>query len=90
MIPFLDLKGIHQSISDEIIEAISDAVKSGWYILGENVNSFEMEFSDYCGVEETIGTANGYVTKDAVVLDLNIKDKNGQQYKLLNNEPMMI
>jgi|APSaa5957512535_1039671.scaffolds.fasta_scaffold26058_2 dTDP-4-amino-4,6-dideoxygalactose transaminase len=90
MIPFLDLKSVTNPFAEEILECASNIIKSGWYILGENVNSFEMEFSDYCGVEETIGTANGYVTKDAVVLDLNIKDKNGQQYKLLNNEPMMI
>jgi len=65
MIPFLHLKSIHQPISDEIIEAVSDVVKSGWYILAEKVKSFEYEFSNYCGVKETIGTANGL---DALIL----------------------
>jgi UDP-2-acetamido-3-amino-2,3-dideoxy-glucuronate N-acetyltransferase len=31
----------------------------------------------------------GYVTKDGKVLDLNLKDKNGIQYKLINEEPML-
>lgn len=59
MIPFLDLNRIQKTASYEVIEAISDVIKSGWYILGERVKSFEHEFSDYCGVNETIGTANG-------------------------------
>ena len=59
MIPFLDLKSVTNPFAEEILECASNIIKSGWYILGENVNSFEMEFSDYCGVEETIGTANG-------------------------------
>ena len=59
MIPFLDLKNIHHSISDEIMNAVSNVVKSGWYILGEKVITFENELSNYCCVKETIGTANG-------------------------------
>jgi len=59
MIPFLDLKNIHHSISSEFIDVVSDVVKGGWYILGEKVMKFENEFSNYCGVKETIGTANG-------------------------------
>jgi dTDP-4-amino-4,6-dideoxygalactose transaminase len=59
MIPFLDLKKINQSFPEEIIENISEVMKSGWYILGEKVMAFENEFSNYCGVKETIGTANG-------------------------------
>ena len=50
---------MYRLTSDEIITEISDVVKGGWYILGEKVKSFENEFSTYCGVKETIGTANG-------------------------------
>ena len=59
MISYLDLKSSNHSISNEIIEAISDVTKSGWYILGEKVKIFEKEFSSYCCVKNTIGTANG-------------------------------
>ena len=59
MIPFLDIKNIHHSISDEIMNAVSNVVNSGWYILGEKGIAFENEFSNYCGVKKTIGTANG-------------------------------
>ena len=59
MIPFLDLKSVTNPFAEEILECASNIIKSGWYILGEKVNSFENEFSEYCGVKETIGTANG-------------------------------
>lgn len=32
---------------------------------------------------------NGYVTKDGVILSLELKDKNGVQYKLINEEPVL-
>jgi len=59
MIPFLDLKSFHKPYQNEIIESISEVVKSGWYILGEKVEAFENEFSTYCKTSETVGTANG-------------------------------
>ena len=59
MILFLDLKSMYRLTSDEIITEISDVIKAGLYILGEKVKSFENSFSKYCGVKETIGTANG-------------------------------
>ena len=59
MISFLDLKKVNAPYREELIRAITDALDSGWYILGEKVSSFEREFSEYCGVKETIGTGNG-------------------------------
>lgn len=58
MIPFLDLKYINKLYIDEIKDAILDVLNSGWFILGENVKNFERQFSDYCDVKNTIGTAN--------------------------------
>jgi dTDP-4-amino-4,6-dideoxygalactose transaminase len=34
-------------------------MESGWYILGKEVESFENEFSEYCGVKHCIGVGNG-------------------------------
>lgn len=58
MIQFLNLKNINAQHREELIEAITGVIDSGWYILGEKVKSFEREFSKYCGVAETIGTGN--------------------------------
>lgn len=59
MIPFLDLKSLNAPHKNELMDAISRVIDSGWYILGDNVESFERAFSDYCGVGNTIGTGNG-------------------------------
>jgi dTDP-4-amino-4,6-dideoxygalactose transaminase len=49
MIPFLDLKSQYQSIKDEIDAAIMRVLKSGQFVLGEDVVAFEKEFAVYCG-----------------------------------------
>lgn len=59
MIPFLNLKDNVAPHKKELIDAISDVIDSGQYILGAAVSKFEGEFSAYCGVRHTIGTANG-------------------------------
>ncbi|MGP1605526.1 MAG: DegT/DnrJ/EryC1/StrS family aminotransferase [Moraxella sp.] len=67
MIPFLDLKSINQQYRQDLIEACTRVIDSGWYILGQELQSFEQQFSDYCGVKHTIGVANGL---DALILTL--------------------
>ena len=65
MIPFLDLKGINAQYREELIQAATDVIDSGWYIQGEQVKAFEQEFSAHCGTKHTIGVANGL---DALIL----------------------
>ena len=59
MIPFLDLKGINARYRDEMIQAASRVIDSGWYIQGSEVRKFESEFSEYCGVKHCIGVSDG-------------------------------
>lgn len=59
MIDFLNLKKINQQYEKELIEACARVVRSGWYLLGEELASFERQFSDFCGVKYTLGVANG-------------------------------
>lgn len=58
-LPFLDLKAAYLELKDELDEAYSRVMNSGWYILGEEVEAFEKEFADYCGVKNCIGVGNG-------------------------------
>lgn len=67
MIPFLDLKKINQQYRDELIEACTQVIDSGWYIGGSALKQFEHYFAEYCGVEHAIGVANGL---DALILTL--------------------
>lgn len=59
MIPFLDLKKINHQYAQELKDAAARVIDSGWYILGEEVQAFEKEFANYCGVNSAIGVANG-------------------------------
>ncbi len=44
-----------------------NVIDSGWFILGKEVNNFEKEFANFCGVKHCIGVANGL---DALILIL--------------------
>ena len=46
-------------MKDELDAAAARVLRSGWYILGEEVDAFEREFAAYCGVKHCIGVANG-------------------------------
>lgn len=67
MISFLDLKAINASYKTEFAKVYNDLIDSGWYILGEQVSTFEKEFASFCGTKYCIGVANGL---DALILIL--------------------
>jgi dTDP-4-amino-4,6-dideoxygalactose transaminase len=52
---------------DEIQAAINRVLESGVYILGEEVESFEDAFADFCGGAHAVGVASG---TDALILAL--------------------
>ena len=59
MIPFLDLAKVEKQFSEELKKSANEVIDSGWYILGKNVQKFEQEFANFCGVKHAIGVANG-------------------------------
>jgi dTDP-4-amino-4,6-dideoxygalactose transaminase len=59
MIKFLDLQKITASFEPVISHAIDRVVKRGWFLLGEEVSSFEKEYAEYIGCRNCIGVANG-------------------------------
>lgn len=67
MIPFLDLKNINSKYREDLINACTRVVDSGWYIGGKELEQFESNFANYCGVKYAIGMANGL---DALILTL--------------------
>jgi len=59
MIKFLDLKKINDSYEPEISKAIKRVLDSGWFILGDEVQQFEEQYSNFIGTKYCIGVANG-------------------------------
>ena len=67
MIHFLDLKAINAQYRDELVDACTRVIDSGWYINGTELEQFEQDFASYCGTKHAIGVANGL---DALTLTL--------------------
>jgi len=58
-VPFLDLRKLNQEIVRDLDQAYHRVMDSGWYILGQEVEAFEREWANYCGVKNCVGVGNG-------------------------------
>jgi dTDP-4-amino-4,6-dideoxygalactose transaminase len=65
MIKFLDLQKINAVYQETFQEKLKLVLDKGWFILGDEVQSFESNFANYCGTKYCIGVGNGL---DALVL----------------------
>ena len=59
MIKFLDLEKINNRFRDEIDSRIKTILDKGWYLQGEENETFIKNFAQYCGTKYCIGVANG-------------------------------
>ena len=58
-IPFLDLRPAYLELKDEFDAAWHRVMASGWYLLGDELESFEQEYAAYCGAKYCIGIGSG-------------------------------
>jgi dTDP-4-amino-4,6-dideoxygalactose transaminase len=70
-IPAIDLQKQYEGIKKEVEAAIDQVFEKSFFILGENVASFESEFAAYCGAKFGVGLASGM---DALQLSLRACD----------------
>ncbi|WP_285421050.1 DegT/DnrJ/EryC1/StrS family aminotransferase [Pseudomonas sp. efr-133-TYG-23] len=84
MIPFLDLKSLNKVHREELIDAATRVIDSGWYIQGESLKRFEEDFSVYTGALYTVGVANGL---DALTLTIRAWKELG---KLKNHDEVIV
>lgn len=59
MIPFVNLSQQYLTIKKEVDHSISRVLNRGWFILGEELSSFEEDFSDYCHTTYAVGVNSG-------------------------------
>ena len=59
MIKFLDLEKINNRFRTEIDARIKNILDKGWYLQGEENETFAKHFADYCGTGYALGVANG-------------------------------
>ena len=75
MIKFLDLQKINAQYADELKQAASDVIDSGWFLMGERLSSFENKLANYVGATHAIGVANGLDALRLILkayIDLNV------------------
>jgi len=58
-IPFLELKGLHQSLKDELMAVFSKALDNAAFIGGANLSTFERNFAAFTKTKTAIGVSNG-------------------------------
>lgn len=59
MIKFLDLEKINNRFRDEIDGRIAKILDKGWYLQGEENETFCKNFAEFCGTKYCLGVANG-------------------------------
>lgn len=67
MIKYLPLQQMTAMCADEIHQAVSQVIDSGWYLKGEATAVFEQHYADYIGAKCCVGVGNGL---DALTLIL--------------------
>ena len=70
-VPFLDLRSAYNELQDEINHSVSKILSGGVYILGDEVEAFESEWSDYVDAEFCASLGCGL---DALILALKALD----------------
>jgi dTDP-4-amino-4,6-dideoxygalactose transaminase len=58
-VPFVDLRGQYEELRAEVTAAVDRVLRSGQYILGDEVEAFEHEFARYCGAGHCVGVSSG-------------------------------
>lgn len=71
MIEYESLARSNSAYMAELEEAATRVIRSGWYVLGQEVSAFEAEFAQCLGVKHCVGVANGL---DALILAIEALD----------------
>lgn len=58
-IPYIDLKKITASFDPELSAAVTETLRSGWYLTGSQTAAFEEEYAAFCGVGHCVSVGNG-------------------------------
>lgn len=59
MVEFVKLKRQYDCFAAEYEEAALRALRSGWYIMGRELETFEAQFADYLGIQHCVGLNSG-------------------------------
>ena len=58
-VPFLDLVTPHGELEDELVAVFRTALRTAGFVGGLEVEHFEREFAEFCGVRQCVGVGSG-------------------------------
>jgi dTDP-4-amino-4,6-dideoxygalactose transaminase len=71
-IPFLDLQLSYLELKDGLDAAYSRVMRSGRYLLGDELENFEQAFAKYCDTNYAVGVGNGLEALELLLRAYNI------------------
>ena len=66
-VPLVDLRSQHERIAEDVRAGFEHVLSETSFVLGPEVEGFEREYAQYCGVAHCVGVGNG---TDAIELAL--------------------
>src|SRR5689334_18116637 len=72
MIQMNDFKAEPQDMRDAMLHAARRVLESGWYVLGDEVATFEKVWAAACGVAHGVGVGNGMDAIEIALRSLQI------------------
>lgn len=71
-VPFVDLNRQHAVVAEDLQVAFDRVKAANSYILGEETEKFEAEWSEFTGIKHTVGCSNGTDAIELALLALDI------------------
>lgn len=75
-VPFVDLNRAHNTLKEELNQAINKVINDNSYILGKEVEEFEKNFAAYCNVDYAAGVSTGTDALELILRALGLKNGN--------------
>lgn len=72
MILMNDFKAEPCALREAMLDATRRVLESGWYVLGNEVQNFEKNWADACGLDYGVGVGNGMDAIEIILRALNI------------------
>ncbi len=71
-VPFINFKLEWGVFEEEFVQAFKKFGRSGMYVLGPEVESFEKNFAEYCGYEYAVGVSTGLSAIEMILRAYNV------------------
>ncbi len=72
-VPLLDLQSEYAELRDEILPALDRVCESAAFVQGPEVEAFEREFADFCGVKHCVALSSGTAALHLGLLALGVQ-----------------